>query len=379
VKKREEENALCTLIVNVGDDKISVTWNLKLVEPNQFDWIGMFNDDTPNKNYLVYQKTGGDNSVRTMIFPKPRSPGLYQFRFFPKGGYIHIATSETIYIGPRLELNAACNSETVSFNWEVTNGEVVSSDDWFGLYRVGSSDQNYLIYTKAGDTSTKTFNIGLQQGNYEVRYFPSKCGYVHTQVSNGFTVEGVDKLHLDWEYEGARTKSVIAIPIIVSKTRERNDWIGRFKTSSTNRAYITYQYIPPTEERITFACPKEVGSYDLRYFSGSGSRYEDLIRSTSFEVHNTDSVTVEITEGLLKVSWDIFSVAQTTYDWIGLYRASEVSNRNYERSTSHYVDITKNYTLLPLPTPGHYEVRYFSSIVGKYENFRKSAVFSVEA
>jgi len=373
-----EEAKKCTIAVQYSPTTIMVSWSLGDQIPTDKDWIGFYKKDNPNKSYREYFRTKehgqkqGNHFIRT-----PKTPGLYEFRFFPNGSYEEIARSDIIYIGPELEISGSTafgDNNTVSLSWNLKKGEI-SSGDWIGLYKVHMDNRSYIktIQLPQGKKSELVTipNLTLDPGFYEFRFFPYKCGYTYVTKSDQFEVLNLDKLTVDIVKVNNRIQKLKVYYQINSRKPSNSDWIALYKKGSENNYYITYKYIDTKFDYVEFDAPREILEYEFRYHSATQYKYQDLTRSEIINIENTDRVSAEIEGGIITVNWDIHSQEKTTSDWVGLFRVEELNNKNYVQYK--YVDIHSNATIFALPKEkGTYEVRYFSYNLGKYNDFRKS-------
>jgi len=145
--------------------------------------------------------------------------------------------------------------------------------------------------------------------------------------------------------------------------------------NSPNNYYVTFKYIDTKNAYLEFDSPKEIDEYDFRYHSATHGKTVSIVKSLSFIVQDTDTVSVTVEGPAIVVKWDINSQTQTTSDWVGLFKASEKNNSKY--LDSKYVNLTTNNVTFNTKEKGEMEVRYFSYNVGKYANFKKSNVFVV--
>lgn len=98
-----------TLGVRYGAKTIIVSWSLGAdLKSSPSDWIGFFKLGMPNAKYREYIKTNGEREG-SHHFTAPKTPGLYQFRYFREGTYNEIAHSDLIHIGPQMVITAALN------------------------------------------------------------------------------------------------------------------------------------------------------------------------------------------------------------------------------------------------------------------------------
>jgi len=190
-------------------------------------------------------------------------------------------------------------------------------------------------------------------------------------------IENRDKLEAETTKDPitGRCNTIIAKWDIHSVDVSSYDYIAVYKSDSPNYYYITYKYIDIAAGAVSIEAPRNVGKYQLRYHSSSQSKYVDCARSQEIEIINTDSVTAENDNGMITIVWNIHSQPKTKWDWVGLFKVG-ASNTDY--MTYKYVDLLTDTLVLDCPQqPGKYEVRYFSSLVGKYESFRSSVPITI--
>lgn len=343
----------------------------------------------PNAKYREYIKTNGEREG-SHHFTAPKTPGLYQFRYFREGTYNEIAHSDLIHIGPQMVITAALNpaengagKERIDITYVLNSGEVTTSD-WFGLYPAEEkNNKNYLAmrYIQASEVPLKkvvfSFDAPRTPGDYVVRFFPSRCRYTSTAQGNPVRILNRDKLSLE-VVKDPSTQRPLTVRVhyeMRSVDVTPKDYIALYKTSAPNNAYVTYTYVDPTKNVVEIPAPAEIDQYEARYHSASKSRYADVARSNSFTVPNTDVVTAEIASGVLTVSWTIHSQPRSTWDWVGIFPKSAP---NHKYLAFKYVDPASSALVFDVPKEhGVYEARYFSNALGKYTDFRKSREFHI--
>ena len=57
------------------------------------DWLALAPIGAPNNSYLQWTYVGGGVTSRTWVVKMPLTPGTYEFRYFPNGGYTRAATA----------------------------------------------------------------------------------------------------------------------------------------------------------------------------------------------------------------------------------------------------------------------------------------------
>lgn len=388
VSRIVQQSALVTLGVRYGAKTVIVSWSLGTdLKAAPSDWIGFYKLGMPNEKYREYISTAGEREG-SHHFTAPKTPGLYQFRYFRESSYNEVAHSDLIHIGPQITLISALaqadnGKDRIDVTAILSSGEVTTKD-WFGLYHAEEkNNKNYLSmrYIQSSELQTKkivfTFEAPRTPGDYVVRFFPERCRYTSTAHGNNLRVLNRDKLTIDVVKDNA-TQRPLSLRIkfeIRSVDVSAKDYIGIYKTSAPNNSYVSYGYIDPTKDTLELAAPSEVDQYEARYHSASQSRYADVARSASFAVPNTDVVTAEIASGVLTVSWSIHSQPRSTWDWVGIF-AKGAANTKY--IAFKYIDSTSSALFFDVPKDhGVYEARYFSNALGKYVDFRKSKEFQI--
>ena len=80
-------------------NQITVEWELTSGQSSPYDWVGLFQREQTNKNYLTYQWRTTNPNGGTINFTAPTTYGVYEFRYIPYGSYQHIAISNPITVG----------------------------------------------------------------------------------------------------------------------------------------------------------------------------------------------------------------------------------------------------------------------------------------
>jgi hypothetical protein len=387
VSKILQQAALCTISVRYGIKSIIVSWSLgEDMKAMVGDWIGFYKVGQPAQNYKRVIKTGGSRQGHETI-PAPKTPGLYHFKYFLDSSYNEVCVSDVIHIGPQIVLKANLIEDPVDIKkneieviYSLKGGEL-NSNDWFGLYNASeSNNKNYITYYRVGDASkSNSFRIAAPRlpGDYTIRFFPNLCGYNFVSKSNTLRIINHDKLNIEYEFSSdsnARVKSLKVTWNVLSMEVTAYDYIALYKQDSVNNYYETFQYVDVNSGFLKFEAPKEVGVYNLRYHSAQHSKYIDITRSEIISIQNTDAIYVTSKNGIVTVTWDIFSQPPTTWDWIGIFEEG-APNTSYLMFS--YINLNSNNTSFqPVPTGKRCEARYFSSKVGKYVDFRKSSIFT---
>jgi YD repeat-containing protein len=177
--------------------------------------------------------------------------------------------------------SAVTTGSTITVNWTAPSGH--ASNDWVGLYKVGSSDNSYLWWQYTGTATSGSFNVTVpnQVDRYEFRYF-TNGGYTRVAVSPSFianlagysvsasptTVTAGGQLTINWSAPSGR-------PI--------TDWISVALVGSGNTTGAYWQYTNGTTSgNVTIVGPSQAGQYEIRYYQQDG--YTKAAISNAFTV-----------------------------------------------------------------------------------------------
>jgi len=178
IQKIQKEQDICTLSARYSTNTIVVSWKLgENQAASESDWVGFFQKDSKNKQYLEYIKTGGERQG-SYNFQTPKAPGLYEFRFFLKGSYTHVVTSGIINTGPSIELEAKRDGDKITCQWKLKAGDL-SPKDWIGFYETSKSTRHYLsMHYIQRTTNIITVPAPRKPTNYEFRFVPHLANYL---------------------------------------------------------------------------------------------------------------------------------------------------------------------------------------------------------
>jgi len=391
VSKIMQQAALCTLSVRYGIKTIVVSWSLgEDMKSLPGDWIGFYKIGMPLQQYRNCVKTGGVRQGHEHV-SAPKTPGLYQFKYFIDGSYNEVATSDVIHIGPQVTLCAQLvedasdeKNNMIEVSYTLNGGEL-SADDWFGLYNATeNNNKSYITYYKIGkklnnSIRSSSFQIPAPRspGDYVIRFFPALCGYTFVSKSNNVRIVNKDKLttELIKDESNGRIKNIKVFWDIHSVDPSTYDYVALYKHDALNYYYEEYKYVDLQNNFVIFEAPCSIDTFNIRYHSSSQSKYIDVARTDPIEILNTDIVTATVDNGLITVTWDIHSQPHTNWDWIGIYKKGTTINKNY--IDYKYIDTTNKVLVFTVKQAGEYEARYFSYRLGKYVDFRKSNTFVV--
>jgi hypothetical protein len=341
------------------DKRLLVSWRLgEDKAPTSYDWIGVFSINSTNpKQYHTYISTEA-NIASTHECPLPTEPGLYVCCFFYGKSHEMIATSEQIYLGPSLEMRASSDlaRRIITLHYQVKTGNATKKD-WIGFYRSDKPDRTYIEYKwLAPDCLEGMWEVKMPRRggyDYEFRFF-SHTIRVPLQVSNKVSLPKEDYLNIketDVLELGTEVRHQVSWTV-VSVDPSNWDWIELVSVPQNTR--ITWNYIDTSAPFASFNVPRTPGTYQYRYWAKSiGSGPTAL--SPTFDVINRDKLSLAVVDGLLQVTYDIYSVVNNNSCWIGIY--PEGSDKY---TTFNYISTTAKSITFSVPS-GRYEARFFSS------------------
>lgn len=308
---------------------VTLSWEAGSNQSNN-DWVGLYRVGTSDQAYIdwfyIQQVSGSrDFSIDTS--------GEYEFRYYKNNGYTRSAISPVVRVvdgteeptdpDPQpSEYNLSLNSSTVGLNETITVSyqaptDADSRNDWIGLYRVGTSDQNYIDWQyTSGSNGDLSFQMRTA-GTYEIRYFINN-GYTRVAVSNTFDVVRDEDDQTDdpappptTNYEVRADQNSYRVGDTANAIWQSPDganiifdWIGLYRVGSADNRYIEYEYVDIFSNREQFTLTS-IGTFEFRYFKNNG--YERVATSDPFTVsdnggtnlcngYNLDTVTNYPTE-----------------------------------------------------------------------------------
>jgi DNA-binding protein Fis len=265
-------------IVDIGNT-FFVNWSMSVGESTAYDWIGMFPVDQPNKQYITYQWRGKTDTTNGKVaFTAPSQYGVYEFRYFVANSYQHVAISNRVRIGPKVELTARLDEASKKFvvSWRQDSGNKYSRA-WIGLYEKSQTVNKNFITWEYATTPEISFVAPVKPREYEFRFFTNS--YEDVARSNTVRIEGEDRI------SASIADGIITVkPHIVSVDPYYDAvWMGIFFTSEAdNRQWRRYKYVAEREADVVFKAPNTPGEYEVRLFASK--TYEPIVKSNSFQI-----------------------------------------------------------------------------------------------
>jgi hypothetical protein len=266
--------------IDVGNP-VTVHYEILSGESNSWDWIGMFDVEKLNKEYVTYSYRGKGDKEGTVTFT-PAEYGTFEFRYFPSGtmlksNYQHLARSNTITVGPQFKISAHLDSQAnkIRAKWSKISGNVYSSA-WVGLFEKGKKNADYVTWEYATSPEI-AFDAPIKPGSYEVRFFAYSL--VCVAVSESLTISGEDRLKI------TVSEDIVHVEphVVTVDPYQASAWLGLFSTSQPdNHQWIRYKYLKDRFQKTQFKLPKQPGTYEFRLFAEK--TYDIIIKSEQFTI-----------------------------------------------------------------------------------------------
>ena len=320
------------LIINVGSLPVrpgeTITIEFRSGSSNPKNWIGLYKADASDRDYIEWQYLNGLNEG-SLIFNPVAEEGAYQFRGFADDGMNLLGKSEIFEVKKiKVEVEDWENITTdyvslsIPKNWQPTPPD----EEVVGWYQGDPSDpdvalaiittvniEDQLDYITIDRESEKIFSEipfrfiegCIQNANIKIWLFLSKTPLI-ADKSFGFLAGSryplwpeaepvfnqiLDSIKITLPEKGV-TINIPKQPVLPAtefsieyKGAPGNpkDWIGLYKSSSSDRDYLTWKYLDgKTSGTITFSAPEEEGEYNVRIFENDGMNL--LSKSAVFSV-----------------------------------------------------------------------------------------------
>jgi len=301
----------------------------------------------------------------------PTAAGTYEFRFFPAGGYTRAATSPTVTVTGPAPATLTVNTTTAIGGSAVTailTGSPGGAQDWLALAQTGAADTNYVQWTYVGaGVTSRTWTVMMPNagGTFEFRLYLNG-GSTRAATSPTVTVTPgppppAPTLTVNVTNVAAGG-SVTAT--LTGGTGGSYDWLALAAVGSPNTSYVQWTYVGTlvTTRTWTVTMPAAGGTYEFRYFQGSG--YTALAaRSPAVTVIGPlpPMLTVNTTSAApgASVTVTLTNGAGGSLDWLGLAAPSAPATTYLQWTWVGQGGTTRTWTVAMPTTPGAYEFRLF--------------------
>jgi subtilisin len=243
------------------------------------DWLSFALTTASNSSYVSFVYVGSGVTTRTWTVTMPSTPGNYEFRYFPNGGYTRAATSPTVTVqtgsgGPAPAPVATSlspslvNAGSAAFNLTVNGSNFVPSSvvRWNGADRTTT----YVSSTELRAAIAAADVAAAGSANVTV-FTPAPGG--GTSAALAFTIgsgsSGGPQLTV------SATTVAPGGSVTVTLTNGAGgigDWLAFARTSQSNTSYLNYTYVGlgVTTRTWTVTVPTTAGTYEFRLFLNNG-------------------------------------------------------------------------------------------------------------
>jgi hypothetical protein len=341
------------------------------------DWLGFTTVGTPNGSgkYLQWVYVGAGVTTRTWTVTAPTTPGQYEFRFFPNGGYTPTATSPAVTVSappppppgstPALAVSATTVSPGGQVTVTLTNGPG-GAQDWFAFAAVGAPANSYLqwVYVGTGVTTrTWTVTAPTTPGQYEFRLFLNN-GYTLSATSPAVTVPAPPPGSTPTLTLSATTVSPGG-QVTVTLTNGpggASDWLGFTAVGTPDGAnqYVQWVYVGAgvTTRTWTVTAPTTPGQYEFRFFpNGTYTRLATSPAVTVLPPTLTVNATTALPGGQVTVT--LTNGVGAAQDWLALATVGAPSTSYLQWVYVGAGVTTRTWTVTMPTTPGQYQFRLF--------------------
>eukprot|EP01089_Gocevia_fonbrunei_P004391 TRINITY_DN1440_c0_g1_i1.p1 TRINITY_DN1440_c0_g1~~TRINITY_DN1440_c0_g1_i1.p1 ORF type:complete len:655 (-),score=193.12 TRINITY_DN1440_c0_g1_i1:24-1988(-) len=250
-------------------ESIKVKWSvLDDVDATTSDWIGIYKTGiTSVKEYVTYYwvKTT-DLKQGELVFPSPSEFGEYEFKYCRSRGYEISGISESIIVGPLVDLAAFVTDDgKIEASFEQKAGKM-HPNAWIALFSLGETEnKKYINYNWISNSVDHTLIFDPHKaGSYELRFFPSSRSYIDVARCS-VVVSGKDVVEIVQP-----VSDVVNVECSVETADPNVDyvWIGLYLVEQENHTqWRRYKYIKEKKCVVTFKTPKTAGTYEARLFA----------------------------------------------------------------------------------------------------------------
>jgi subtilisin family serine protease len=242
------------------------------------DWLSFALTTASNSSYVTFVYVGSGVTTRTWTVTVPSTPGNYEFRYFPNGGYTRAATSPTVTVGGgggpapapiATSLSpSSVNAGSAAFNLTVNGSNFVTTS----VIRWNGADRTTTFLSATQLRASIPAADVAAAGTAAVTVFtPAPGGGTSAPLS--FTIG-----------QGQTTGPQLTVSattvapggtVTVTLTNGAGgigDWLAFARTTQSNSSYLTYTYVGlgVTTRTWTVTVPTTPGTYEFRLFLNNG-------------------------------------------------------------------------------------------------------------
>ena len=145
------------------------------------DWIALTSIDAPAW-WTIWTKSTGGALNGSVSIPLPKTPGIYEFRYFINGGYTLAGRSNSLAIansGYGISTSTSPIKAGTTLTISYTAGANRTPTDYIGLYKVGSDSGSPVTFNQTKGAASGTMSFVLPAGTYELRYIMGSSSYTY--------------------------------------------------------------------------------------------------------------------------------------------------------------------------------------------------------
>jgi len=267
--------SVLTVSATTAQPGASVTVTLTNGGGGVTDWIAFAPTSAPNTSYITYTYVGSGVTTRTWTITMPATPGSYEFRYFPNGGYTRTATS------PPVTVQASGNPVPVATS--LSPASITAGSAGFSLTVSGSGFTSSSIVRWNGLDRATTFVSATElrasiaaadvasAGTATVTVFSPPPGG-GTSSALTFTIGGSPAPPALSVSATTVTAGASVTVTLTNGPGGSGDWLSFAPTTAGNASYTYFTYVGTgvITRTWTVTAPSTAGTYEFRLFLNNG-------------------------------------------------------------------------------------------------------------
>ncbi len=350
----------------VAGSSVNASW-IVAGQPHNDDWIGLYKKGAPDTEFLAWtylnctqQVAGKPLSISqcSIIIPKQLAPGTYEFRYLLENRCDSMISSAPFDVAAKPGLGdvnvtgpsgSVVPGSSVTVQWNVQGQP--HTDDWIGLYKQGTSNQEFLAWTYLNCTQnvgsdpsnngqcSMTIPSQLSVGTYEFRYLidNSSVSVAQSATFNISAKPSLGTVTLTGPSGLVLPGSSVAVQWNATGQPHNDDWVGLYQQGAADTDFLVWTYlncthqagsVPSSSGQCSMTIPSQLapGTYEFRYLIDN--RSVSVATSASFVVSAKAALgTVTLTGpsgsvvagSSVAVHWNATGQPHND-DWLGLYK-----------------------------------------------------------
>jgi subtilisin family serine protease len=243
------------------------------------DWLSFALTTASNGTYVSFVYVGAGMTTRTWTVTMPSTPGNYEFRYFPNGGYTRAATSPTVTVqtgggGPAPAPVAtslspsSINAGSAAFNLTVNGSNFVPST----VVRWNGADRTTTFVSSTEIRAAIAAADVAAAGSASVTVFTPAPGG-GTSAALAFTIGSGSSAGPQLTVSATTVAPGGSVTVTLTNGAGGiGDWLAFARTSQSNTSYLNYTYVGlgVTTRTWTVTVPTTPGTYEFRLFLNNG-------------------------------------------------------------------------------------------------------------